>query len=358
MQPTERILIVDDEETTQRLIMTLLRNAGYETYGALSGAEALDSLNSHGEMDLVLSDLMMAEVDGMALLERSREKFPHTPVIFVTAVCDVSVALSAIRHGAYDFLLKPFGREQLLAVVRRSLEHRRLRTENRAYQTSLESLIGARTEQLRQSLDNLSRSYDITLELAGDMMGFKDPMREAHARRVTSFAIALARALGLSGDTMLSVARGAFLHDIGMISIPDQILHKPGPLTDEETRIVREHCYRGYRVLRKIPFLKIAAEIVYSHEERYDGSGYPRGLKGEEIPLGARIFSVAHALDAITTQWEYRPAQTLEAAREEISRLSGQQFDPEIVKVFLQMPPRVWNDLSVEIERQAKSADL
>ncbi|MBZ5525346.1 MAG: response regulator [Acidobacteriia bacterium] len=333
-------------------MVTLLRNAGYETYGALSVAEAMTSLKSHGEMDLLLSDLIMADLDGIALLEWAKKSFPDMPVIFVTAVYDVSVALTSIRNGAYDFLLKPFEREQLLAIVRRSMEHRRLKLENRAYQNNLEALVAARTEQLRQSMDDLSRSYDFTLQLAGDMMGFKDPVREVHAKRVTSFAIALARGMGLAGDQIRVIARGTFLHDIGMISIPDRILHKPGPLTAEEAGMVREHCYRGYRVLRKIPYLDHAAEIVYAHEERYDGSGYPRGLKGEEIPLGARIFSVAHALDAITTEWEYRPAQTLEAARSEIAQLSGRQFDPEIVRVFLEMPEKVWNDLKQEIGRQ------
>ena len=345
----ERILIVDDEEMTLHLLMSLLRNAGYEVHGAFSGAEALDCLASQGEMNLMLSDLMMSELDGIALLERSKEKFPDMPVIFVTAVNEISVALAALRAGAYDFLMKPFEREQLLAVIRRSLEHHRLKLENREYQNKLEALVAARTGELNRSLSDLERIYDSTLELAGDLMGLKDPVREAHARRVTSFAIALARGMGLAADQIRVIARGAFLHDIGMISIPDNILHKPGALTHEEMMAIREHCYRGYRVLRKIPYLEQAAEIVYAHEERYDGSGYPRGLKGQQIPLGARIFSVAHALDAITTEWEYRPAQTLEAARREIAQFASLQFDPEIVRVFLEMPEKVWSDLKVEL---------
>jgi response regulator RpfG family c-di-GMP phosphodiesterase len=347
----ERILIVDDEEATLHLLMSLLRNSGYEVHGVSSGAEALECLSSQGEMNLLLSDLMMSELDGIGLLEESKNRFPDMPVIFVTAVNDISVALAALRNGAYDFLMKPFEREQLLAVIRRSLEHRRLKLENREYQNKLESLVAARTGELNQSLSELERIYDSTLELAGDLMGLKDPAREAHARRVTSFAIALARGLRLSADQIRIIARGAFLHDIGMISIPDKILHKPGALTEDETLTIREHCFRGYRVLRKIPYLEQAAEIVFAHEERYDGSGYPRGLKGEQIPLGARIVSVAHALDAITTEWEYRPAQTLEAARREIAQLSGQQFDPEIVRVFLAMPENVWSDLKIELAR-------
>jgi HD-GYP domain-containing protein (c-di-GMP phosphodiesterase class II) len=147
------------------------------------------------------------------------------------------------------------------------------------------------------------------------------------------------------------IARGAFLHDIGKMAIPDAILRKPGALTPDEITIMREHCYRGYQLLKRITFLAEASEIVYSHQERYDGTGYPRGLKGEEIPLGSRIFSVADTLDAITSDRPYRAAQTVGAARAEIERWSGRQFDPNVVKVFLSMPEHIWIDLRKEIDR-------
>jgi putative nucleotidyltransferase with HDIG domain len=145
---------------------------------------------------------------------------------------------------------------------------------------------------------------------------------------------------------------GAFLHDIGKMAIPDAILRKPGALTAEETEIMREHCFRGYHMLKKIPFLSRAAEIVYSHQEKYDGTGYPRGLRGEEIPMGARIFSIADTLDAITSDRPYRAAQTISAAREEIVRWSGRQFDPEVVRHFMEMPDTIWEDLRKEINSQ------
>jgi putative nucleotidyltransferase with HDIG domain len=267
----------------------------------------------------------------------------------VTAVHDISVALAAIRNGAYDYLLKPFEREQLLATVRRALENRRLKLENRKYQTELESLVAARTEQLRKAVADLERSYSMTLEALGGALDMKDAETEGHSRRVTAFTMALARKMGLSRDQIDVIARGAFLHDIGKMAIPDAILRKPGPLEPDEIAIMREHCYRGYQMLKKIPFLTEAAEIVYSHQERYDGTGYPRGLKGEEIPLGARLFSVADTLDAITSDRPYRPAQSLTAAREEIERWSGRQFDPEVVKIFLSMPEDIWGDLRKEI---------
>jgi putative nucleotidyltransferase with HDIG domain len=347
--PAERILVVDDEETIREIVSSMLTHANYKCRQAASGLEAIALLDSGEEFELMLSDLMMADLDGIGLLERTKERFPDMPVVMVTAVHDISVALAAIRNGAYDYLLKPFEREQLLATVRRAMENRRLKLENRAYQTNLETLVAARTEQLRKAMVELERSYDITLEALGDALDLKDRETEGHSRRVTAFTIAIARAMGLTADQIRVIARGAFLHDIGKMAIPDAILNKPGALTPDEVAIMREHSYHGYQIVRKIPFLQEASEIVYAHQERFDGTGYPRGLKGEQIPLGARMFAVADTLDAITSDRPYRPAQTLTAAREEIQRWAGRQFDPEVVKMFLSMPENIWDDLRKEI---------
>ncbi len=348
----ERILVVDDEDAIREIVSSMLTSAGFRCTQASSGVEALAVLESGAEFELMLTDLMMAELDGIGLLERTKEKFPDIPVVMVTAVHDISVALAAIRNGAYDYLLKPFEREQLLATVRRAMENRRLKLENRAYQSNLESLVTARTEQLRQAMGDLERSYDITLEALGDALDLKDAETEGHSKRVTAFTIAIARAMGLPAERIRVIARGAFLHDIGKMAIPDAILRKPGALTPDEILIMQEHCYRGYQMLRKIPFLTEAAEIVYSHQEKYDGTGYPRGLKGEEIHMGARIFSLADTLDAITSDRPYRAAQSVEAAREEIKRWAGRQFDPKVVDVFMAMPPTIWEDLRKEINSQ------
>jgi len=350
--PAERILVVDDEEAIREIVTSMLVSVNYQCRQASSGLEALAMLNSGEEFELMLSDLMMAELDGIGLLERTKEKFPDMPVVMVTAVHDISVALAAIRNGAYDYLLKPFEREQLLATVRRALENRRLKMENRAYQTNLETLVAARTDQLRKAMTDLERSYDVTLEALGDALDLKDAETEGHSKRVTAFTIAIARALGLPKEEISVIARGAFLHDIGKMAIPDHILRKPGKLTHDEMLIMREHCYRGYQMLRKIPFLSEACDIVYSHQEKFDGTGYPRGLRSDEIPLGARIFSLADTLDAITCDRPYRKAQSLEAARAEIKRCSGTQFDPDIVEVFLRMPDNIWEDLRREINDQ------
>jgi cyclic di-GMP phosphodiesterase len=349
---TDRILVVDDEEAIREIVTSMLMSANYQCRQAASGLEALALLNSGEEFELMLSDLMMADLDGIGLLERTKEKYPDMPVVMVTAVHDISVALAAIRNGAYDYLLKPFEREQLLATVRRALENRRLKMENREYQTNLEALVTARTQQLQKAMASLERSYDITLEALGDALDLKDAETEGHSKRVTAFTIAIARHLGLPADQIRVIARGAFMHDIGKMAIPDAILRKPGALSPEEVTIMREHCYHGYQMLRKIPFLQEASDIVYSHQEKFDGTGYPRGLKGEEIPLGSRIFAVADTLDAITSDRPYRPAQSLAAAREEIKKWSGRQFDPEVVHAFVSMPDNIWEDLRKEIDSQ------
>lgn len=348
----ERILVVDDEEPIREIVCSMLRTAGYQCLQARSGNEALALLDSGEDFELMLSDLMMAELDGIGLLERTKERYPDMPVVMVTAVHDISVALAAIRNGAYDYLLKPFEREQLLATARRALENRRLKMENRAYQMNLETLVADRTEQLQKTLVDLERSYDITLEALGDALDLKDAETEGHSKRVTAFTIAVARAMGISAEKIRVIARGAFLHDIGKMAVPDAILRKPSKLTHEEMEKMKEHSLLGYQMLRKIPFLMEAAEIVYTHQECFDGSGYPRGLKGEEIPIGARIFAIADALDAMRSDRPYRPALSFEEARDEIIRWSGRQFDPEVVRIFLSIDAKMWEDLRREIDTQ------
>jgi putative nucleotidyltransferase with HDIG domain len=318
--PKERILVVDDEETIREIVSSMLGGAQFESQQAASGTEALSILESGVEFDLVLSDLMMAEMDGIALLERSKERFPDLPVVMVTAVHDLSVALQALRNGAYDYLLKPFERDQLLATVRRALEHRRLKRENDAYRTKLEDLVETRTKELKAALTDLKKSYDITLEAFGYSLELKDAETLGHTRRVTAYAIAIARKMELPNEAIDIIARGAWLHDIGKMAIPDEILKKPGKLTAEQMAIMQEHAYFGYKMLSKIPFLAEAAEIVY-----------------------------ADTLDAMTSDRVYRPAQTYEAAQQEIIRCSGTQFDPELVKIFLEIPVAFWRGLRDDV---------
>jgi putative nucleotidyltransferase with HDIG domain len=199
--------------------------------------------------------------------------------------------------------------------------------------------------RLKSALSDLERSYDITLQSLGDALDLKESSTQGHSKRVTAFAIAISRAMGLQREQIMVIARGAFLHDIGKIAIPGSILLKPGALAPDEAAIMQQHCWHGYAMLHKIPFLAEPSEIVYSHHERFDGTGYPRGLKGEQIQLGARIVAVANTLDSITSDLPYRPARTIFEARKEIQAWSGRQFDPEVVEVFQKMPDDVFEDL-------------
>ena len=229
--------------------------------------------------------------------------------------------------------------------MRHALDHRRLVLENRIYQSDLEQLVAERTQQLSIALQDLEQSYDYTLEALGGALDAKDAETEGHCQRVTAFTITIARAMGVDKGLLRHIARGAFLHDIGKMGVPDSILRKPGPLTPQEREIMRRHCEIGFAMLQRIPFLKEAAEIVLSHQEFYDGTGYPRGLRGEQIPLGARIFAVADTLDAMISDRPYRKALPISAARDEIRRFAGRQFDPRVVEVFLAQPERVWREL-------------
>jgi putative nucleotidyltransferase with HDIG domain len=354
---TEKILVVDDEEAIREVVSTLLEAQGYRCTVCSNGRVALDAFRKD-TFDLALSDIVMPEMDGLKLLAELRNEDPDVPVIMVTAMHDISIALQAIRAGAYDYILKPFEKDQLHLSVRRALEHRRLVMENRTYQSDLEHLVAERTQQLSIALQDLEQSYDYTLEALGGALDAKDAETEGHCQRVTAFTITIARSMGVDPGALRQIARGAFLHDIGKMGVPDSILRKPGPLTNEEREIMRKHCQIGFSVLERIPFLKEAAEIVLSHQECYDGSGYPRKLKGEQIPLGARIFAVADTLDAMISDRPYRKALPISAARAEIQKYSGKQFDPRVVEVFLSHPDRVWMELHEKIGDPFRMAQM
>src|SRR5256712_9674868 len=262
----------------------MLEAQGFQCAAVSNGRLAQDQFRKLGP-DLVLSDMIMPEMDGIKLLDWLRVTDHEVPVIMVTAIHDISTALEAIRRGAYDYILKPFEKDQLFMSVRRALQHRRLVLENRNYQRNLEELVEERTAQLSGALTQLEQSYDYTLEALGGALDLKDAETEGHCQRVTAFTISIAKAMQVDPQLLPCIARAAFLHDIGKMAIPDQILRKPGPLTDEERHIMRRHCEIGHAMLSRIPFLGDAAEIVLAHQEFYDGTGYPRGLRGEGIPL-------------------------------------------------------------------------
>ena len=348
-----RILVVDDETPVRTMIAASLERQGYDIELASGGREALEALELN-TFNLVLTDIVMQDVNGIALLERIHALQPNLPVVMVTAVHDISVAIDSMRRGAYDYLLKPFEQEQLLSTVERALNHRRALEETESYHQSLEEMVRASTEMLRHAMEDLEHSYDVTLEALGDALDLKDSETEGHSKRVTAYAIALARAMGIPPEEIKIIARGAFLHDVGKMAIPDEILRKPGKLTPTGTRI-------DARTLRarlsnaaqdSVPCRRRGDRLLPSGTLRRHG--YPNGLRGREIPIGARIFAIADALDAITSDRPYRQASDFDFAREEILRCSGTQFDPAVVEVFLKIPNELWQELRSEISGQNK----
>jgi putative nucleotidyltransferase with HDIG domain len=353
----ENILVVDDEEAIREVVSTMLESKGYRCTSVQNGRAAQEQVKKLTP-DLVLSDMIMPEMDGIKFLEWMRQYDPEVPVIMVTAIHDISTALEAIRHGAYDYILKPFEKDQLFLGVGRALQHRRLIIENRSYQSNLEQLVEERTAQLTSAIEQLEQSYDDTLEALGSALDLKDAETEGHCQRVTAFCISIAKEMPVPGPYLAVLARAAFLHDIGKMAIPDGILRKPGPLNDDEKQIMRKHCEIGYNMLIRIPFLRDAAEIVLAHQEFFDGSGYPRGLKSDQIPLGARIFTIADSLDAMISDRPYRRALPMSHAREEIQRCSGSQFDPKVVEVFMSIPEEHWLELRENLGSPFRLAHL
>lgn len=346
----ERVLVVDDEEAVRRVVVAVLRSNGFHAESASGVEEALRSLAANPACQLVLTDLRMPGVDGFGFLDLLGTRYPSLPVVMVTAVHDIHTATSAFRRGAVDYLLKPFEQAHLLEVVTRAVDNGRLTRQEDTYRQTLEATVRTRTSRIRAMMHDLEHSYETTLEAMGDALDLRDTETQGHSKRVTAYTVSLAREMHLSHRELLIIAHGAYLHDIGKIATPDSILLKPGRLDEQETATMRQHCEHGYQIVRKIPFLREASEIVRAHQERFDGTGYPRGLRGDQIPLGARIFAIADTLDAITSDRPYRKAASFAEAREEIVRCSGGQFDPTMIQHFLRIPTAQWAELRARTE--------
>jgi putative nucleotidyltransferase with HDIG domain len=336
-----KVMLVDDEAAIGELLSEWLSAQGFLCRTCTSGDEALKWLERES-FDLVISDLRMPGMSGLALLQEVRSRFPRTSFIAATGVDDVTVGVQAMKQGAADYLVKPFATEAVVQSVRQTLEKRRLEIEVERYRQRLEDMVRQRTQQLRAAMKRIEITYDETLEALAAALDLRDNGTAGHSRRVTRYSLEIAKGLGCSPDELKQIARGAYLHDIGKIGIPDSILLKPGRLTPEEQAVVESHARLGYELVARIAFLAGAAGIVLTHHERYDGTGYPQGLVGDEIPIGARVFAVADALDAMTSGRPHGRALSFSAAREEIQWESGRHFDPRVVQTFLSVPDEVW----------------
>ena len=340
---TPRVLIVDDEASVRKVMAAVLTQVGVSCETAASAEDALRVLETH-EMDAVISDLQMPGMSGMDLLAKVRQSYPQTVFLMVTGVDDTRVGIQAMRQGADDYIVKPqqVDANIVLASLTRALHVKRLEQEVENYRHHLEEIVAEQTQQLREALRQIERSYDHTLEVLGAAIDLRDSPTAGHSRRVFLYSIEIAKAMGGLENQMRNIAMGAWLHDIGKLAISDAILLKPGPLTDEEREIMQRHVQIGYDLVKGIPFLADAAEIIFAHHERCDGSGYPRGLKTEEIPVGARIFAVADTFDAMTSDRPYRRALPFETSRDVIERGAGKHYDSQVARVFLSIPSETW----------------
>jgi len=338
-----RILIVDDEVEITEILADLL-SEDYDCSRAGSAEEALASLRE-GEFQLVISDITMPGMSGLDMIPHVKELSPDTVVVMISGMQTVESAIGALRLGAFDYLMKPFDLRQVEAVVKRALEHHDLVVAKQRYENHLEELVEQRTAELDRALNSLEGAYRSTLKALTAALETRDSETHGHSERVVSYSLRLGREYGLSSEEMKSLEFGSLLHDIGKIGVPDSILRKPAKLTEEEWVRMREHPLHGQQILCGIEFLQGAARVVAQHHEKWDGTGYPFGLRAEEIDICARIFAVADAFDAITSDRVYRRGKSYEAAAQELDDWAGRQFDPKVVKAFHRVPKEDWEEL-------------
>jgi putative two-component system response regulator len=338
-----RLLIVDDETGVRSVLQDLLCGA-YHCAEASSAEEALAQLRKH-DFELVISDITMGGMSGLEMIPHVKTVSPDTVIVMISGMQTIESAINALRLGAFDYLMKPFDLRQAEAAVARALEYRDLVVAKKRYENRLEELVEQRTAELDQALDSLEQAYRTTLQALTAALETRDAETHGHSERVVTFSLRLGREYGLTGPDMKALEFGSLLHDIGKIGVPDAILRKPAKLTEEEWERMREHPLHGQQILRGIEFLKGAAKVVAQHHEKWDGSGYPLGLKAEEIDVCARIFSVADAFDAITSDRVYRQGRPYEAATKELDEWAGRQFDPKVVEAFHRVPQEDWDEL-------------
>jgi putative nucleotidyltransferase with HDIG domain len=338
-----RLLIVDDEPEVRGVLRDLLSGV-YECGEAPSAEEALRQLQTR-EFHLVISDITMSGMSGLEMIPHVKVVSPDTVIVMISGMQTIESAINALRLGAFDYLMKPFDLRQAEAAVERALHHHELIVAKRRYENHLEDLVAQRTAELDEALGSLENAYRSTLQALTAALEARDAETHGHSERVVTFSLRLGREYGLTSAEMKALEFGSLLHDIGKIGVPDAILRKPAKLTDEEWERMREHPLHGQQILRGIKFLDGAARVVAQHHEKWDGSGYPLGLKGEDIDICARIFSVADAFDAITSDRVYRQGRSYEVALAELDEWAGRQFDPKIVEAFHRVPPEDWEEL-------------
>jgi response regulator RpfG family c-di-GMP phosphodiesterase len=336
-----RVLIVDDEPSVRTVLATLLLQAGLSCSAAANPQEALTMLEKTS-FEAVISDLRMGATSGLQLLREMRARFPNVAFLMATGVDDVRVGVQAMKQGADDYLLKPFDIDVVLASLQRALRRKQLECEVENYRRHLEEMVSQRTQQLQAAMSELEHSNSATLEALGSAIDLRDGPTAGHSRRVLLHSVKIAEQIGGMEEQLQTLGMGAWLHDIGKLAIPDSILLKPGALNGQERHIMQGHVELGYDLVKNIPFLADAGEMILSHHERHNGSGYPRGLRGDDIPMCARIFAVADSFDAMTSDRPYRSALSVHTARSVIDAGRGELFDPQVVDAFFAVGDNAW----------------
>lgn len=336
-----RILVVDDEPEVRNLLVDMLSDENVCT--TVRSAEAALKKLDEAEFDLVISDINMGGMSGLEMIPHVIERSPDTVVIMASGLQTIESAVEAMRVGAFDYVLKPFDMYKVEAAVRRGIEHHDLRVAKRRYENHLEELVMLRTAELDRTLQTLEGAYRSTLKALTNALDKRDSETSGHSDRVVTYSLRLGREMGLNREQLTALEFGALLHDIGKIGVPDAILRKPGKLTDEEWVEMRKHPSHGQQILSGIEFLKGAALVVAQHHEKWNGSGYPLALRGEQIDLNARIFMIADSFDAITSDRVYRKGQSYEVAAAELDKWSGIQFDPFAIEAFHRVPQDDWD---------------
>ncbi len=323
---TSTILIVDDDAANRETLLSILEPEGYQLALAENGWQAIEQANAL-QPDVILLDVMMPGMNGFEVCRaiRQQEHLAEVPILFLTALDDQQSVISGITAGGDDFITKPFDRHELRARLRTITQLNRFH-----------KLVEER-KKLEEAHQQLLKAYDQTIEGWARALDLRDQETEGHSRRVTQLTVELAKACGMDDETLTHIRRGALLHDIGKLGIPDSVLLKPSALDDNEWELMRQHPQMAYEMLYPIEYLRPAIEIPYCHHEKWDGSGYPRGLKGEEIPLSARLFAVVDVWDALTSDRPYRPAWSPEKALAHLQEQAGRHFDPKAVELFLKV---------------------
>ncbi len=344
--PRSRILIVDDEPEITAILSDLFAGQ-YDCTTASSAEEALEQL-ARKDFELVVSDITMPGISGLDMIPHIKNMRPNTVVVMISGMQTVESAIGALRLGAFDYVMKPFDLRQVEAVVKRALEHQDLIVAKQRYEDHLEELVEQRTAELDQALNSLEDAYRSTLRALTAALETRDLETHGHSERVVTYSLRLGREYGLDSQRIKALEFGSLLHDIGKIGVPDSILRKPAKLTDDEWVLMRQHPVHGQQILRGIEFLEGAARVVAQHHEKWDGSGYPVGLSGEDIDLCARIFAVADAFDAMTSDRVYRKGKPYQAAAQELDDWAGRQFDPKVVEAFHRVPEEDWDELHAQ----------